>query len=238
MNNWYVACVPVLVLVQACGGTKPKPTPSPLPPVAQAEPAQQPAAAAPQVVDDGKPVEVDLKVEAVTAAGQGYVEFGQRLRAGDKLALHVTPSDAAYVYVALASTNEAPTLLYPRDGGPGVVAAGETARVPAVGKWFKLDGSAGREDIYVYAAKKPLFAEDVLARVKADAEAERLAAAQAEAASRRKKTKRSPKGKADALAQNEAPGLVTAETRALELVDDEPAEAGVTKKHFSIKHAR
>jgi hypothetical protein len=201
-------------------------------PVAAAEPEPP---AEPQVVDDGKPVEVDLKVEAVTAAGQGFVDFGQRLRAGDKLALYVTPDEAAYVYVALASSNQdAPVLLFPGADQAAIVGAGKTERVPRVGRWFKLDGGAGREDLYVYAAKRPLTAEDVLSRVKADAEADRVAAAKAEAAAKRKK-----KGKPNRppLAQNDAPGLVSAETRSLELVEDEPAEAGVTKKHFSIKHA-
>ena len=119
------------------------------------------------------------------------------------------------------------------------MAAGEAERVPPAGKWFKLDATAGREDIYVYGAKRPLTADDVLARVKADAEADRAATARAEAASKSKAPK--PRGKRSGrteLAQNDAPGLVTAETRALELVDDVPAEAGVTKKHFTIKHGK
>lgn len=240
MNNKFKFLMVCLAGAAACAGPKPRPAPPPLPPVAEpAVSAQNPdQPAAPAVLDDGKAVQIELKVEAVTSTGQGWVEFGQKLRAGDKLALHVTPSEAAYIYVALASAQEQPVLLYPAQGNSGIVAANESERVPPVGKWFKLDATSGREDIYVYGAKRPLAVDDVLARVKADSETDRLAMARDEAAAKGKKRKPPKQGGRGHLAQNDAPGLVTAETRALELVEDVPPEAGVTKKHFSIKHGK
>ena len=111
-------------------------------------------------------------------------------------------------------------------------------RIPPAGKWFRLDKNTGQEDIYVYATKRPSRIEDILARVKADAESDRQAAAKA---ARRPATGKIASGhgrtgaKGPRHAENDVPGAVTSETRALELVDDTPPEAGITRKHFTIR---
>jgi hypothetical protein len=196
----------------------PQPTAQPVAPVAPVPPA---------VVDDGVPVAVDVQVEALVGDGPAaFVKSGQRLRSGDRIAIHVTPSANAYVHVALVSSAGEPQLLFPVQG-PGVLPAGASERIPPVGKWFRLDKSTGQEDIYVFAAKRPSPAEEILARVKNDAETDRKAAAA--------KVAKRPKGRKRAAL--DVPGAVTSETRALELVDDVPPTAGITKKHFTIRHA-
>jgi len=227
---------------------RPAPAPQPLPPIAAAAPAQvapQPMPpslpAAVVVTDDGRPADVDVQVEALVGDGPAaLVSSGQRLKSGDRVAVHVVPNANAYVAVALVSSEGEPQLLFPSQG-PGILGAGVVERIPPVGKWFRLDKSAGREDIYVYASKRPLVAEDILARVKVDVEAARQAAAKSAAKTGGKGGKKpaaKPGKHGTTVAENDAPGAITAETRSLELVDETVPQSAVTKKRFSIKHEK
>lgn len=249
-----VCSASLALLFGACRTAQaPAPAPRPLAPVAAAPvpaaPAPQPAPApaSPVVTDDGHPVGVDMQVEALVGEGPAaMVGSGQRLKSGDRLAVHVTPNANAYVAVALVSSEGEPQILFPTQG-PGIVGGGVVERIPAPGKWFRLDKSAGREDIYVYAAKHPLAPEDILVRVKADAEAARKAAAtrrqakgqakgQAKVAKGGKPATSDKHGKT--VAENDAPEGITADTRSLELVDETPPQSEVTKKRFSIEHEK
>jgi hypothetical protein len=221
-----------------------------LPPVAAATPVEPTPQPAPQlaslavvVTDDGRMVDVDVQVEALVGDGPAaMVSSGQRLKSGDRLAIHVIPNANAYVAVALVSSDGQPQILFPSQG-PGILGAGVVERIPAPGKWFRLDKSAGREDLYVYAAKHPLASDDILTRVKADAESARQAAEKSSAKAGGKGDKKAATpgklGKpGPRVAGNDAPGAITAETRALELVDETAPQSAVTKKRFSIKHEK
>jgi hypothetical protein len=190
------------------------------------------------VSDDGRAVDVDLQVEALVGDGPAaLVTSGQRLKSGDRLAVHVIPNANAYVAVALVSSDGEPQLLFPAQG-PGILTAGVVERIPAPGKWFRLDKSAGREDIFVYAAKRPLDPADILAKVKADAEAARQAAARSASKGPKKASGGKPGKHGAKVAENDAPGAITSDTRSLELVDETPPQSAVTKKRFSIKHEK
>ena len=226
-----------MVVLGACQHA-PARQPAPPPPIAApqpvmtAAPPSQAVPAAPAVVDDGVAVAVDVRAEALVGEGPAApIATGQRLKSGDRLAVYVTPNATAFVYAALVSTDGQPQLLFPTQG-QGIVAAGVTERIPPAGKWFRLDKSTGREDIYVYAAKQPLRIEDISARARADAEADRKAAArEAKKPAAGKKAVKVPRH-----ADNDGPGAVTSDTRSLELVEDTPPQAGVTKKRLSIRH--
>jgi hypothetical protein len=242
LNRTLPACVNLVALTSAtllahgCRTAQPKPQPAPPPmivapqPVAAVEQPPAPVAPAPPaVIDDGAPVAVNVQVEALVGDGPAaFVPTGQRLRSGDRIAIHVTPNANAYLYVALVSSTGEPQLLFPAQG-PGVIMGGTSERIPPVGKWFRLDKSTGQEDIYVLAAKRPTPVEEILARAKADADSDRKTAAA-------KATKKPPVKKGRKHATMDVPGAVTSETRSLELVDDPAPQAGVTKKHFSIRH--
>jgi len=240
-------CTAALSLLAASCRTAPAtvPTPRPLPVAAAAAPAQPaPSPTPPTVIvtDDGRPVDLDVQVEALVGDGPAaMVKSGQRLKSGDRLAVHVVPSANAYVAVALVSSDGEAQILFPTQG-PGILAAGTVERVPSAGKWFRLDKSAGREDIYVYASKHPLAPDDIIAKVKAVAGAVRQAAAKKPAKASGKGARKSSPDTTEkhgpSVAENDAPGAITGDTRSLELVDETAPQSAVTKKRFSIKHEK
>lgn len=195
------------------------------------------AAPNPAPVREG-PIEVSLRVEAVTKSGQGFVESGKTLRTGDQIALHVGISEAAYVYVGHSAPTGAQTILYPTSGNE-LFAPGTERRIPAPGQWLRLDKEIGREDVFVYASRTPLSADEVLSRLKQDRARSQAAAAPAKtsAATTRPATKRPARRPSE-----DAPELLSANTRGLDLVDDKGADIqtdrGVTRAHFEINHAK
>jgi hypothetical protein len=189
----------------------------------------------PPPVNDGKPVDVNLQVEARIDGKTSMVLSGQTLHSGDEIALYVSVTEPAYLYLALASADGDRNLLFPA-AEPELVGPGSLRRVPAEGKWFRLDKDTGNEDIFAYASRKPLTREDVIARLKADADhaAGQRKKAQHLATRPKNKPGSSPKGHTD------DPGSLTPETRGLDVVDDTtaPSGDGIIRKHFTIKHAR
>jgi hypothetical protein len=244
----------VLGLGGACQTPQPKPDPVSLPMPAVATPGTAvttPVATASEVVpDDGKPVDVSLKVEAVTPRGQTFVDSGETLHTGDKIALHVGVNVPAYVYVALAAADGTQNLIFPRDDSNAdgaILKPGGDRRVPAEGQWFRLDKTVGHEDIFVYASKKPLSKDDVLGRVVADNKKPRKAIAgkggKHPAPKPRPRNNDSggtghPTG-AVVAANNDAPAASNDDTRGLELVDESTTGPDqVTRRHFSIDHSK
>ena len=201
----------------------PAPAPAPAP-----EPVPPPVAATP--VDDGSPVDVSLRVEARTAKGVNTLASGQTLRSGDELALYVSAAEPAYVYVALASADGERNLLTAEPLKP------ETERrIPEAGKWFRLDKETGHEDIFLYASRREVPKADVLARLAADAEKAKSERRKAQAATKKPKEPKKPSGNVAKSDVN-----ASAETRGLEVVDEAVTDVdrGITRKHFTIKHAR
>ena len=97
-------------------------------------------------------------------------------------------------------------------------------------KWISLDKSTGQENIFVYAAKKPLGPEEQLNLLNAD-----VAVVKASAAKRAAKAKSGSK-------KNE-PSHLTADSRGVVMEDEDTgtgaagAEAnGVVKKRFVVQH--
>jgi hypothetical protein len=253
MRNAIVFLTATLAVAAAgCKTTQPKTEPMPVvaaPPDAGAAVAKAPE---PAVLDDGKAVDVSLKVEAVTPKGQAFVDSGGTLHTGDKIALHVGVNAPAYVYVALASADGSQSLLFPPEGAKAdaaVMKPGGDQRVPALtDKWYRLDKTTGFEDIYVYASKKALTKDDVLGRVVADNKKPRKPATKTPGTTTRKpRPKATPHG-GDGVghttgtvvaANDDAPVASTDDTRGLDLVDDATTSADqVTRKHFTITHAK
>jgi hypothetical protein len=236
-----------------CGHTQQKPASAvlitaPPPPAAQ-------VTAPPQVVvvDDGKAVDVNLKVEAVTPKGQTFVDSGETLHTGDKIALHVGVNATSYVYVALAAADGTQNVIFPHDPAKpegAVLKPGSDQRIPGEGQWFRLDKTVGHEDIFVYASKKALTKDEVLARVVADNKKPRRPAGHKGGKGTPKGTPR-PHGSGSGskeighttgtvvAANDDAPTAANDDTRGLDLVDESTTGADqVTRRHFTINHSK
>lgn len=201
-------------------------------PVQQARQDEAPDAgvAAPPPVPD-RPIAVDLKVEAMTRKGQGFIDSEEILRSGDKLALHLVLSDPAYVYVGLLAADGSKSVVFPKEGHQ-ILSAGIDHRIPALGQWFKLDRDTGREDIFVYASRKPLASEQTLALLDQDAARVRQAKAP------KVKHPKRPSGSQG----DDGPGALSPDTRGLDVVSDEQGQAkadpNLTRAHFPIRHKK
>jgi hypothetical protein len=187
-----------------------------------------PAPAAPE-----KPVEVTLRVEAITKAGQHFIESDDTLRTGDRLALHVGVSEASYVYVGLASAAGTRALVFPASTAQTAVQPGTEQRIPAAGQWFKLDRDTGQEDVFVYASRRQLTSAEALDLVKKDSGRVKKPAA----ASPKKTSVKRPA----ATPRDDAPEALSPDTRGLEVVGDptqDQASDGVARRRFTIQHRR
>lgn len=189
----------------------------------------------------GEHIHVGVQVEAMTAGTLRVVRSGEILRSGDRIALRVEVDQPAYLYVALAAANGADTVLFPR-AGDVQLKPGAPVRIPPPGQWLALDRETGIENLLVYAAHRPLAADELRARLAEDA-----AAARAEAARAKKKASgKASSGKASSGAKprpdpDEAPGGLTTASRGLEVVPETTAappsdDPNVSKARFTIDH--
>ena len=210
-------------LLLACAGTQKKPPPPP-PPVVETPP---PVADKPP--EKEKPVEVTLRVDALSAS-KGALELqpGDQLKSGDRMAVTVRVDQPAYVYVTLISGDGSSRRLFPKEGDQQVTPS-EPLRIPKnPEKWITLDKNAGQENVFVYAASKPLGAEEQLNLLNADVET----------------VKASAKHKSKSGKSKDAPSHLTSEDRGV-IVEGEDGSAGasegadkngVVKKRFTVRH--
>lgn len=223
--KWKSSVLPLgCALLLACTGSQKKETPPP-PPVVTPDPTP----AAP--TEPAKPVDVALRLDAISAAkGAFEMQPGDVLKSGDRMAVSVRVDQAAYVYVTMISSDGTPQRLFPKTGDQQITPT-EPLRIPKnPEKWITLDKSTGQENVFVYAAKKPLQIEEQLNLLNAD-----VATVKASAAKRAAKAKA---GKKD------APTHLTADSRGVVLEDEDegaaPAAAaevnGVVKKRFVVQH--
>lgn len=216
--------VPVgCALLLGCAGTQKKPPPPPPAPVTAPEPTPV-AATAPD-----KPVDLTLRLDAISATkGAFELQPGDVLKSGDRLAVTVRVDQPAYVYVTVISSDGSSKRLFPKDGDQQVTPS-EPLRIPKnPEKWIPLDSTTGQENVFVYAAKKPLGAEEQLTLLNADVET-------VKAAAKRSSKPKASKGK-------DAPSHLTADSRGVILEDEEgnPSStvdpSGVVKKRFIVRH--
>ncbi|MFO0576756.1 MAG: DUF4384 domain-containing protein [Polyangia bacterium] len=214
--------------------TTPQKKPDEVPP-GGATTVQAPPTTPPPAVSD-KPVELTLKMDAITAK-EGNIELkpGGTLKSGDRMAISFSVDQPAYVYIAMAPATGAPTILYPKSGDE-LVKPGQTVRFPSnAEKWIKMDESTGVENFFVYASKTPLPSSDLINMVNADAATAKKRAA-ARAATSGKSSGKSKSGSA-------AP-VLTADSRGVEVEGEEPetqptsvaGSPGVVRKSFSVNH--
>lgn len=223
------------------GSQKPSPqAPSTPTPVATA----QPAAAAPE-----KPIELSLRIDAISGSkGTLSLQPGDSLRSGDQIAISVSVDQPAYVYIAVASSTEAPKLIFPKSGDQ-LVSPGQALRIPAnAEKWIPLDFKVGQDDIFAYAAPRPIPNGELLNLINADAEAAKKAAAKrakpaSKPASKPSSKPTKPSKPAASPAQATEPGGLSADSRGLTISDDDveadapPAPPPhVTAKRFFLIH--
>jgi len=199
------------------------------------EPVVVPASAAPAAAPEpseaeasGRPIDLELRVEAVTKKGHGFIEPNEPLRTGDRMALHVSVSEPAFVYVGHATSGKPGSLLYPT-GAAERVAPGADFRFPPSGRWLELDRNVGYEDLFVYAARRELTKGETLALLREDSAREhslrRLS--QKKVRARRRQTQ----------ARDDSPEALTPGTRGLQVVEQgAKGEGDVAKAHFSVKH--
>lgn len=218
------ALLPVgCALLLGCAGTQKKQAPPPPPPVTAPEPTPV-AATAPD-----KPVEVTLRLDAKSESkGTFELQPGDVLKSGDRLAVTVRVDQPAYVYVTVISSDGSSKRLFPKEGDQQVNPS-EPLRIPRnPEKWIPLDNNTGQENVLVYAAKKPLGAEEQLTLLNADVETVKATA---------KRSSRSKAGKG-----KDAPSHLTADSRGVILEDEEGSPSstvdpnGVVKKRFIVRH--
>lgn len=225
-TKWMTRLVPIgcALLLGCSGGQKKVDAP---PPVTTPPPVEAP----PAVVDNGKPVDVKLQLDAISAAkGAFEMQPGDTLKTGDRMAVRVSVDQPAYVYVTLISGDGNSQRLFPKAGDQQITPA-EPLRVPKnPEKWITLDKSTGQENVFVYAAKKPLGAEEQLNLLNADVAAVKAAAAKRASHPRPAKAK-------------DTPAHLTADSRGVVVEgDDDNASAasadanGVVKKRFMLQH--
>lgn len=227
---WNVSRSPLLplgcALLLACAGSQKKPPPPPpTPPPAAATPDPAPTAEAPAAEKD-KPVDVALRVDAISASkGAFELQPGDKLKSGDRMAVTVRVDQPVYVYVTLISGDGSSRRLFPKEGDQQVTPS-EPLRIPKnPEKWISLDANTGQENVFVYAAKKPLPAEEQLNLLNADVELVK--------ASAKHKSKKKDK---------DSPSHLSADNRGV-VVEGEDGNAaegadknGVVKKRFLVRH--
>jgi len=126
----------LLAFALGCGG---KPAPAPVEPAATA------------------PLELTFQTFAQADSGQRPVAMGSTLKTGDRIALSVSVTSPAYIYVLQFFPDGKAGILFP---GPGEERAmSGTQRIPGTG-WFELDEVVGTENVYVIASKEPLAQAD------------------------------------------------------------------------------
>ncbi|HRI50700.1 MAG TPA: DUF4384 domain-containing protein [Pseudomonadota bacterium] len=218
------ALLPVgCALLLGCAGTPKKQVPPTPPPVTAPEPT--PVAA---TVPD-KPLDVTLRLDGNSATkGAFELQPGDVLKSGDRMAVTVRVDQPAYVYVTVISADGSSRRLFPKEGDQQVTPS-EPLRIPRnPDKWISLDNNTGQENVFVYAAKKPLPAEEQLTLLNADVET-------VKAAAKRSSRPKASKGK-------DAPSHLTADSRGVILEDEEGSPSstvdasGVVKKRFIVRH--
>lgn len=237
----YVVCGALVGLLSGslgCGGSQKKADPPPTTTQSSAISATASTSSEPQ-----KPVEVSLRIDALSAAkGALALQPGDTLRSGDQLAISVTVDQPAYVYVAVGSSAGAPQLVFPKTGDQQL-SASTPLRIPAnPEKWIPLDTTVGQDDVFVYASPQPIGRAELFNLMNSDAAAAKKASAKrlAKAASAPKAAKpaKPPKTKKPegSSATQEEPGGLSAGSRGL-AVDgvDEDEAAPETPKHITAK---
>jgi hypothetical protein len=201
------------------------------PPPAPAFPAPQPAL---------EPIDVTLRVEASTSKGRRFIESDEALHSGDRVALHVSLNEPAYVYVGHAAASGRRTVIFP-PAGSQLLAAG-VHRIPEPGQWFKLDRDVGEEDLFVYASRAPLTSEQMDAFLKDDTVKWRRVRPAPGPEPKTTNTKRRSTHRRRLAAAGEEPGALSPATRGLSLVAEEGSEVEIdkdlTKVHFLIRHRK
>jgi hypothetical protein len=188
------------------------------------------------VVTNNKPVELTLKMDAISAK-EGNIELkpGGTLKSGDRMAISYSVDQPAYVYIAMAPAVGQAAILHPKSGDE-LVQPGQTLRFPSsADKWIKMDDTTGVENFFVYASKTPLPPADLINMVNADA-----ATAKKKAAS---KAPAKPKSAKPASGSGSAP-VLTADSRGIEIEGEEPetqptsvsGSGGIVRRQFSVNH--
>ena len=136
----FVTCLFVLATASSCGDkTKPGPT------------------TPDQPVKGGKSFELTFQTFASAEGGQRGVDQGATLKSGDKIALSVSLTRPAYIYVLQFFPDGSAEVLFPGPGEEHPITG--TQRVPGTG-WFQLDDAVGEENVYVVASAEPLAQAD------------------------------------------------------------------------------
>ena len=225
-------------LLLGCAGSQKPSTP---PPTTVTEPAVTTPTPAPE-----KPVELSLRIDAISGSkGAMSLQPGDSLRSGDQIAISVSVDQPAYVYIAVSSSTEAPKLIFPKSGDQ-LVSPGQALRIPGnAEKWIPLDFKVGQDDIFAYAAPRPIPNSELLNMINADAEAAKKAAAKRVSKPASKpKTSKPKTGKPPAAATSPTePGGLSADSRGLSIGDDDvevdapPATPPhITAKRFFLIH--
>lgn len=104
-----------------------------------------------------KSFELTFQTFASAEGGQRGVDQGATLKSGDKIALSVSVSRPAYVYVLQFFADGSAEVLFPGPGEERPING--TQRVPGTG-WFQLDNAVGEENVYVVASAEPIAKAD------------------------------------------------------------------------------
>lgn len=127
----------LLVVMLGCGS---KPPPAPVePPVTTA------------------PLELTFQTFAEAEGGQRPVASGDTLHTGDRIALSVTVTRPAFIYVVQRFPDGKAGVLFPRPSEDRAISG--TQRIPGTG-WFELDQVVGEEHVFVIASTGPLAQAD------------------------------------------------------------------------------
>ncbi len=212
------------------GPAGPAPTAAPTEaPTAAPSPAAAPTA--------DKPIDLALRVEALTAKGPPkFIDSDESLRSGDRLALHVEVSEPSYVYVGHRAPNGKRSVIFPRSGNE-LFAPGMDHRIPAAGQWFKLDRDSGQEDLFLYASRKALTSDETLKLLESDSARWKRTEPRAPA---KTVSKNKPGATQPSQPEDGMPGKLEPGNRGL-IIDesaDIEADKDLTKAHFLIRHRK
>ncbi|MBA2538037.1 MAG: DUF4384 domain-containing protein [Deltaproteobacteria bacterium] len=134
-----------VVLVIGCGGN---PAADPKSPTQPTQPTQPTEAA--------QPGALELTFRAV-GEGEKAVAMGSTLKSGERIALSMTLTRPAHVYVLQFFPDGTAAVLFPGPGEEKPISG--LQRIPATG-WFELDQNVGDENVYVVASVEPLAQAD------------------------------------------------------------------------------
>lgn len=241
-------CLIVSGLVLGCAGQQ-KPSPAPA-----ATATTTPSTSSPVAPVSAKPVEMSLRIDAIsTSKGLMSLQPGDSLRSGDQIAISVSVDQPAYVYIAVASSTEAPKIIFPKNGDQQVM-PGQALRIPSnAEKWIPLDFKVGQDDIFAYAAPRPIPNGELLNLISTDADAAKKAFAKRAAKSASKpaakpaakpaKPGSAGPGKPGSAGPSQEPAGLSADSRGLTISDDDSetdalpaAPAHITAKRFFLVH--